>query len=233
MKIDMHTQCTPASECAHHEPELLPQMFKNAGVDAIVLTNHCFPKHCDRLSDDLKEQARIYVDNYKRCKAAGDKIGFRVIFGVEVKLINMKGYVEFLLYGMKEEDFIDSFPLYTLSQKELFDYCNEKDILMIQAHPYRGLTRMDVATDLTLMHGIEVYNPHPLNNGIERFNDTLKLATDNNLLKTAGSDFHINVQAGDTYCIIPDDIEDQFMLRDYMKTRKCTICDRNGVLYEE
>lgn len=233
MKIDMHTHCTPASECAHHEPELLPEIFKSAGIDAIVLTNHCFPKHCDRLSDDLKEQARIYVDNYKRCKAAGEKIGFRVFFGVEVKLIYTKGKSEFLLYGISEEDFIESFPLYIKTQKQLFDYCTEKDILMIQAHPYRCRTGMDVATDLSLMHGIEVYNPHPLNNGVERFNDTLKLAIDNNLLKTAGSDFHINSQQGDAYCIIPDDIEDQFMLRDYIKTGKCTICDRNGVLYEE
>ena len=65
----MHTHCQPASECAHFEPELLPEKFKNAGIDAIVLTNHYYPRHRDRLSDDLKEQARIYVDNYRRCKA--------------------------------------------------------------------------------------------------------------------------------------------------------------------
>ena len=177
--------------------------------------------------------ARIFVENYRRCKAAGDKIDFRVFFGAEVKLINVKGGMEFLLYGISEEDFMDSFPLYTVTQQELFDYCNEKDILMIQAHPYRGLTGMEVATDLALMHGIEVYNPHPLNNGVERLNDTLQLAIDNNLLKTAGSDFHIKSQQGDAYCIIPDDIEDQFMLRDYIRTGKCTICDRKGVLYEE
>ena len=230
MKIDMHTHCQPASECAHFEPELLPEKFKNAGIDAIVLTNHYYPRHCDRLSDDLKEQARIYVDNYRRCKAVGDEIGVRVFFGAEILI---KGAGEFLLYGLSEEDFIESFPLYNHTQKELFDYCNEKDILMVMAHPYRGTSDDFIRADLSLMHGMEVYNPHPLNNGKERFQDTLKLAIDNNMIKTAGADFHANGQQGDAYCIVPDDIKDQFMLRDYMKKGKCVICNREGILYQE
>lgn len=233
MKIDMHTHCVPASECAHHEPELLPEMFKKAGIDAIVLTNHCFPKHCDRLSTVLSEQAEIYVDTYRRCKAAGEKIGFSVFFGVELKLINEPGGREYLLYGIKEEDFIESFPMYNWSQKELFDYCNEKDILMVQAHPYRGSSTEKGPADMSLVHGIEVYNPHPLNNGIERFEDTLKLAVDNNLIKIAGSDFHINSQAGDAGMIVPDDIKDQFMLRDYLRNGRAVIFDRKGILYED
>lgn len=227
MKIDMHTHCLPVSKCAHHQPEEIPEMFIGGGIDAIVLTNHCYPYHCDRLSNDLKEQAKIYVDIYRQCKNSGEQVGLKVFFGVELKLINEPNAPEFLLYGISEEDFIDSYPLFNKTQKELFDFCNEKNILMVQAHPYRGKHH----ADMQYLHGLEVYNPHPLND--PRFEDTLNLAIQNNKLKTAGSDFHIKQQAGDAGLIIPDYINDQFSLRDYIKSQKAVIFGRNGIIYED
>lgn len=230
MKIDMHTHCQRASNCAHHEPELLPDFFRNKGVDAIVLTNHCYPSHCKRLGETLEEQALEYVETYKHCKAKGESIGFKVFFGVELKLVKEPNYPEFLLYGISEEDFISSFPLYYKTQEELFDFCNEKNILMVQSHPYRTEQGYEPA-DMQYVHGIEVYNPHLLFDA--RFDDALKLAVDNNKIKTSGSDFHIKDQAGLAGMIVPDYIEDQFMLRDYLKENKAVIFDVNGILFEE
>ena len=136
MKIDMHTHCLPVSRCAHHQPNELPEIFKKNGIDAIVLTNHCYPNHCDPLSSNLNEQTKIYIDIFNRCKIAGDKIGFKVFFGSEIKLINEPNKPEFLLYGLSEEDFLSSYPLYNASQKELFDFCEQKNIIMVQSHPY-------------------------------------------------------------------------------------------------
>lgn len=230
MKIDMHTHCRPVSLCAHHQPEQLPQIFLNKGVDAVVLTNHYYPAHCDKLSDDLKEQARIYVETYYRCKAEGEKIGLKVFFGAEIKLMNEPNKPEFLLYGLSEEDFIASYPMYNATQKELFDFCNGKNIVMVQSHPYR--TEQGYApADMRFVHGIEVYNPHLLFDA--RFEDALKLAHENGKLKTSGSDFHVETQAGLAGMIVPDDIEDQFMLRDHLKTGKCVIFDKDGILLEE
>ena len=81
------------------------------------------------------------------------------------------------------------------------------------------------------VHGIEVYNPHLLFDA--RFEDALKLAKENGKLKTSGSDFHIVDQAGLAGMYIPDNITDQFMLRDYLKNGECRIFDKNGILYEE
>ena len=132
----MHTHCQPASRCAWLQPEEIPVIQKDKGIDAIVLTNHYYDFHCDDLSSDLQEQAKMFVDVYHRCKESGAKIGLKVFFGVEIKLIREPFQPEFLLYGLSEEDFLASFPLYNLSRKELFLYCCEKDILMVQAHPY-------------------------------------------------------------------------------------------------
>ena len=53
------------------------------------------------------------------------------------------------------------------------------------------------------------------------------------VLKTSGYDFHIKQQAGDAGLIIPDEISDQFQLRDYLKENKITIFDRKGILYKD
>lgn len=230
MKIDLHVHCRPVSTCAWHEPEQLPAMFQKAGVNAFVLTNHCYPAHCDPLAPSFEEQAKVYIDTYRRCRAAGEAIGIKVFFGVEVKLIHEPNCPEFLLYGIGEEEFMSSYPLYHKTQEELFTYCNEKDILMVQAHPYR--TEQGYApADMRYVHGIEIYNPHLQFDA--RFEDALALALDNRKIKTSGSDFHCEGQAGLAGLIVPDTVADQFSLRDYLRTEKVTVFDKNGLLYEE
>ena len=226
MKIDMHTHCLPASLCAHHQPEEIVQHFLEAGIEAVVLTNHCYPLHCDKLSDSLQKQAELYVDIFKRCEVEGIKHGLKVFFGVEIKLINEPNRPEFLLYGISVEDFLKAFPLYNLSQRELFEFCEEKDILMVQSHPFR-LEQGYAPADVKYMHGVEVYNPHL--SFPPRFEEAFKMAEDNDKIKTSGSDFHVNVQAGLAGMVIPDNIENQFMLRDYLKTKKYSIFNKDGV----
>lgn len=230
MKIDMHTHCLPVSACAHHDPELLPEMFNSRGIDAIVLTNHCYPAHCKRLGDTLKEQADAYVDIYRRCKKKGESVGVKVFFGVEIKLIHEPNHPEFLLYGISEEDFISSYPLYEKTQKELFDFCEQKNIIMVQAHPFRTEQGYTPA-DMRFVHGVEIYNPHLLFDS--RYDDALKLAMDNGKIKTSGTDFHVIDQAGLAGMIVPDYISDQFMLRDFLRENKSIIFDKNGVLFKE
>lgn len=227
MRIDLHTHCLPVSNCAHHMAEELPPIFVKNGIDAIVLTNHCYPSHCERLSPDLKGQAKTYVDTYYRCKTAGERIDFKVFFGVELKLINEPNKPEFLMYGLSEKDFIDSYPLYNLTQKDLFAFCNNKNVLMVQAHPYRSEQGYQPA-DMRYVHGVEVYNPHLLFDS--RYRESLELAVSNNKIKTSGSDFHIKDQAGLAGMIIPDSISDQFMLRDYLLEGKQVIFDKDGII---
>lgn len=230
MKIDMHSHCKPASLCSHHQPEQLPEMFKAKGIDAIVLTNHCYPTHCKTLGESYEEQAQVYVDTYHRCKTSGDAVGIKVFFGVELKLINEPNHPEFLLYGISEEDFLSSFPLWEITQKELFDFCNEKDILMVQSHPYR--TEQGYAPcDMRYVHGIEIYNPHLLFDA--RYDDALKLAIDNKKIKTSGSDFHVERQAGLAGMIVPDHIVNQFMLRDFLRQNKSVVFDENRIIFKE
>lgn len=214
MKIDMHTHCLPVSRCAHHQPEEFPAIFQSKGMDGFVLTNHCYPYHCDSLGTDPSLQAQMYLDTFRRCQANGEKIGVRVFFGVELKLIKEPCAPEFLLYGIAEETFLQSFPLYDLSLKELFFFCEKNDILLIQAHPFRTKNCF-TQEDMQYIHGLEVYNSHPHND--PRFADTYQLALQYGKCMTAGSDFHHISQAGSAGMTVPDSVCDQFMLRDHIR----------------
>jgi hypothetical protein len=115
-----------------------------------------------------------------------------------------------------------------MSQKELFDFCNETDVLMFQAHPYR--TEQGYApSDMQYVHGIEVYNPHLLFDA--RFDEALELANKHQKLKSAGSDFHIVKQAGLAGMVVPDNIEDQFMLRDYLRKGEAVIFKKHEIVH--
>ena len=230
MKIDMHVHCLPVSLCAKINFDEVPPIFKDGGIDGFVLVNHCYPNHCCKLGDTLEKQAKEYLNTYLKCKEEGEKQGIKVFFGVELKLINEEGKPEFLLYGISEETFLNTYPLYNLSQKELFDFCNKHNILMVQAHPFREEQGYSPA-DPKYMHGIEVYNPHPYFDA--RFETSLSFAEENGLLKTAGSDFHYEGQVGNSGMVIPDNVTDQFMLRDYLKTKECVIYNKEGVFYSE
>lgn len=215
MKVDLHCHCNPGSQCATVSPEESPALLKAAGVDGMVLVNHCYPRHCNSLTSDIKEQPYRYVEVYHRAKKAGEAVGVKVFFGAEVTLINEAKKMEFLLYGISEEDFIESFPLYTYSQKELFEYCNQKDILMIQAHPFRDEQGHSLA-DVRYMHGIEAMNEHI--NFADHFEEAVRIAKEHNLIITGGCDYHYPQQAGMGGMILPDTIEDQFMLRDDLRS---------------
>lgn len=204
-------------------------MHKDMGIDAIVLTNHYYDFHCDDLSPHLQEQAKIYLDIFHRCRKSGEKIDLKVFFGAEIKLIREPYAPEFLLYGLSEQDFLESFPLYNLSRRALYEYCCDRDILMVQAHPYSSQPAFS-QEDLQYVHGLEVYNSHPHRD--PRFADTLALALENGKCMTAGSDFHHIAQVGSGGLIVPDEICDQFSLRDYLRTGRTCIYGTEGILYE-
>lgn len=95
---------------------------------------------------------------------------------------------------------------------------------------FRAKAKGDAPANMRYVHGVEVYNPHLRFDA--RYEDSLKLAEQNGKIKTAGSDFHIECQAGLAGMIIPDYVNNQFELRDYLKSEKQTLFDKNGVIYE-
>jgi len=227
MKIDTHVHCKPVSLCAHLYPESLVKCQKDGKVDAILLTNHYYPDHLNQFGHDFTNQLDEYFKCYNEAYKFGKEIGLKVLFGSEVRLINVTNTPEFLLFGFSENLMKKSFPLYTYTQKELFDYCNANDILMYQAHPFRT-SQGYCPANTNYMHGVEVYNQHMF----ESFHlpKSLNMARKAKLLISAGGDFHYQNEAGNAGMIVPDEIETSFDLRDYLKKGEAILYDKNGII---
>ena len=186
MLIDAHMHTSGVSRCSRRKPvEIIAQCLVDK-TDGFVLTDHCDESYVK----DIGWQAycKKYNEEFYLAKGAGEKYGIKVFFGIEVETVYVKK-VHYVIYGMTPEQLLKAPELYLLEQKELFQYCEANDFLLVQAHPYRsGCCPQDTA----YLHGVEV-NCHPL------WRETMskeifEVAKKHDLFVTCGSDFH-----GDTY----------------------------------
>ena len=116
-----------------------------------------------------------------------------------------------MLYGLDEKDMYDNPPLYTFTQKELFIFAEKKNAFMYQVHPFRtGVT----CGDPEFLHGAEAFNGH-----FGHFNYNA-IANDfcdkNSLIKMAGTDHHHDPQPPTAGIHIPEDINDEKSLKDFL-----------------
>lgn len=217
-KIEMHTHSKGGSGCASVTPEVLVKTYKDQGYDGIVLTNHmCESEYNKYPGETKKEKLDYYFSLYDDVKIEGEKIGLKVFLGMEIRA-KQDTFIEFMIYGFSR-DFIYNAPLlFTLTQKELYDLCEENGVLMYQTHPFR---RGVALGDPKYMHGAEYFNGHVnhVNN-----NDLAKEFCDKfGLIKTCGTDFHDQGQPVTSYALIDDDINTDIELKEYIKAGKLQI----------
>ena len=181
MFIDPHVHSSEISLCSHITLKDLINAKKSLGYDGAVLTNHCQSWYYE--SDKHKENMQRQIDVFLYGKDYAEKNDFTLMLGIEVT-ISIPRYADFLLYGVTEEFLLSSPCLYTLSQEELYNYCKESGVLLIQAHPYRApITPMDVR----FMDGVEI-NAQP--SDLMKKDMVIDFAKEHNLYLTCGVDFH-------------------------------------------
>lgn len=185
MKIELHLHTKEVSPCGWVSAADSVKAYKQAGYDAIVVTDHFNYYVLDAAkTDDTKKRVDHYLKGYRTAMAEGEKCGLKVILGVEVALCNY-GPEDYLLYGVSEEMLYSNPYLYNLSLAELRQVCDQYNVLLFQAHPFREYLNR---ADLELLDGVEVNNGNPRHNS---HNDlALKWATENHKIKSSGSDFH-------------------------------------------
>ena len=238
MLIDTHVHSKPHSSCSWLYAKDIPMLFKNSGFSGFMLTNHFFEYHLNNLGSTYSEQIDSYIDAYNVAYKAGKEIGIQVFFGAEVRVTDQKldqnnepkpFRPEFLLVGITPNKLKKVPILYKLNQKELFEYANANDILIYQAHPYRTAQGYTPA-NLKYTHGIEVFNGHP--HFLDETFSALKLAKENKLLMLAGSDMHIERQAGTAGIDIPEGIKDSQELYSFLKQNKPKNLNKEKLIVE-
>jgi len=94
-----------------------------------------------------------FLAGYKAAKKAGDEVGLTVILGVEIRFMETNS-CDYLLYGI-DENFLRSNPnMHMLTPWEFYEKFGQ-DILIIQAHPFRGSNE---TVFIECIHGIEIEN---------------------------------------------------------------------------
>ncbi len=184
--LETHLHTNAASACASISPEDTARMYKKAGYDGIVVTDH-FMSGNTSVDKTLpwEEQIDMFFEGYRRAKEEGDKIGLLVFEGLEYTDYG----TDFLVYGLSRE-FLKANPqMMQMEPPEFLKLFREGGATLIQAHPYREASYVrEVRPYPQFVDAIEVRN---MGNSDPEFDrKALKLAKMMNLPMTAGSDCH-------------------------------------------
>lgn len=187
-KYQLHTHTAPTSKCAHTTPEQLAEALHAAGYAGCVLTNHFLHGNTGiRRELPWEEFVAAYERDYIECKAAAEKYGLDILFGIEE---GVEGYDEILCYGLTPEMLYAHPELRECSAETWYRVMHAMDVLVIQAHPYRASRHVPDPVPLprAVIDGIEVYNDShspEYNEKAVRF-----AASHKDLILTAGADTH-------------------------------------------
>ena len=202
-KLEPHMHTAEISSCGRIPAAELATRCHLLGYDSIVITDHLNQEYVSRFSheDDWDTIMDHFLSGYKTAKKHGSEIGLNVLLGAEIQF--MVNDNEYLLYGLDEE-FLRSNPfLHLLDPWEFFNKY-EKEILIIQAHPFRGGNEIVFHE---CIHGVEVFNSNPRHNNYDH--KALQLCNSNpHLFRLYGADIHCDEDFGRSWMLFDEPISD-------------------------
>ena len=179
-KFELHAHSYPASGCSDLSPAELVERCKNAGAHGLVLTNHVV---WWMREEDKETWCARYRKDYWDTKAAGKKIGIKVLLGFEAHFPENSN--DYLVFGPDESFIPAMYEFIGGSQQAFYTACHGENILILQAHPHRN--NME-PVDPQYLDGYEVFNMHPGHNS--RVAVAAKLHQTHGGVVTGGTDLH-------------------------------------------
>jgi hypothetical protein len=206
-RVDLHVHTQESSFCGRTAGRLVTLLYKKAGYDGIVITDHYSRGFFRKFPKNLSWSAQIehFLRGYRSAREEGEKIGLKVWLGIELKFTESP--LEFLVFGL-DESFLKEYPeLFMLGIKKFRDFSKQlttsEEILIYQAHPFRpGLNPVAPG----LIDGIEVYNGNPRQNSNNEL--AVNYARQHRLRMISGSDFHRLPDLGRGGVILPEPATD-------------------------
>ncbi len=187
-KTEVHLHTYPVSSCAKLTPVEQVRLFKEAGYDTIIVSDHFSPHHFRKMGEELTFAQKVdkLCDAYLEAKAEGDRLGLNVLFSVELSF--KKNH--YLLYGVTREFLKLREDIFDISLDELYEHLKAHGITIIQAHPFRDEKCQPHPHHVD---GFEI-NVHPKH---ENYNErTMEIAAEYDMPLTVGSDVHGEGQVG-------------------------------------
>jgi predicted metal-dependent phosphoesterase TrpH len=210
MKIDLHVHSAEISGCANVSAPDAIRLYKEAGYDAIVLTNHYATYNKHRFAAAGLDFMTEYEKCYARAKEAGEMYGVKVFCGYELRFNQNDN--DYLVYGMTPEVARDCDRIFAMTPREFSEFAKERGILFYQAHPFRN--HMTVVNP-SYLFGIEVRNGNPRHDS--RNDIAIAWANRFSLHKIGGSDFHQTEDVGCSGIITKNDVNSMDELVEILK----------------
>lgn len=205
-KTELHCHSSDFSRCSTQSGADKAEMYIENGYSTVVLTNHfranytSIPDHADVVRKYF-EAAEIMRD------AAAGRLN--VITGMELSFRGSGN--DYLVYGMDEETLTGLPEIFDMGVRGFFEWANEHDVIIIQAHPLRfGIA----ITEPRYLHGVEVYNASH-DNFCNRTAEAWADIYDNEFnkdgrrfIRTSGSDHHVVGQRANAGIVTGFEIKD-------------------------
>ncbi len=209
--FEMHYHTKRISPCAHASPREMLPVYKALGYSGVVVTDHFNDYTLDRIAGGTPaEKAERWLDGYREARETGEKIGLKVLLGMELKVA--ESWNDTVLFGISEQFVTEHPDLLDYSEADVSALCRANGILYGQVHPYRdGSTPLDPS----LIDCVEVYNGNPGHFRYNRNELALDFAEKNGLIAFAGSDCHAMDQigtAGTWFSTCPESAEELAVL---------------------
>ncbi|MFW5981754.1 MAG: PHP domain-containing protein [Halanaerobiaceae bacterium] len=183
-KIELHAHSSETSPCGMIKARELVLMYKEAGYQALVITDHYYDRFFELFAGlSWQEKMDKYLEGFKQAREMGEEIGFTVLLGIEITF--QENTNDYLVFGLTEEILRENPELYKLSLKEFNKLMADEDILIYHAHPYR---EGRLPAPVELIDGLEVYNGNPRHDS--KNEQAYNFAKAHKLKMISGSDFH-------------------------------------------
>lgn len=221
-KTEAHMHTYPVSSCSKLSPVEQVRLFKEAGYDTIIVSDHFSPHHFKKLGEHLTfaEKVDKLCDAYLEAKAEGDRIGLTVLFSVELSFHKN----HYLLYGVTREFLKLREDIFDIDIDELYAHLKAHGVTIIQAHSHRA----------------EKCVPHPHHvDGFEincclrkdNYNErTMQVAKEYGLPLTIGSDCHRPEDVGVSATLSEEKIESIEQYLELMRAGKLILSIGGGTL---
>ena len=158
---ELHAHTSECDLAAHATAAELVRLYHAAGYDGMVITDHYFSHFYDWFAAELagkthREVMARRLKGYYAAREEGEKLGFTVLPGAEVRLDHSPhGINDFLVYGCDEEFFLTAPRLNEYSSIQELVAALPENACVVHAHPFRvNMTVVDPRT----VFGIEAHN---------------------------------------------------------------------------
>ena len=178
-KTETHIHTKNSSGCGWLFAEEMVKEYYEAGYTTIVITDHFCTENIA-----WNEKVQKSLAGYYKAEEVSKKYNINVLMSTEMEFDKTKPN-HYLLYGITQEFLLANPDIDKMSIEEFSWIAKEKGIFVVQAHPHRNERCYPTPK---FVDAIEIYNGNPRHSDYS--DKSLKVAEDNNLYKTAGSDAH-------------------------------------------